>query len=45
MLHKTRPEALDEPLQVSAPHQRMFTGMLVALVVILVLGGLAILVF
>ena len=45
MLHKTQPEALDEPLQVSAPHQRVFTSMLVLLIVILALGGLATLVF
>ncbi len=31
LIHKAQPEAMDEPLKVSAPHERIFKAALMAL--------------
>lgn len=42
LIRKAQPEALDDPLKVTAPHQRVFTGtLLVLLLTILVVAVLA----
>ena len=40
LIHRAQPEAMDEPLQVSAPHERMFRTAL--LVVLLAMLGLVV---